>query len=112
MPLEARISCLSPTLREAFTDQLEQVEDETIREIATSLLEALADCPEDIPIGLTFHEVEEKQAEAQRQRGKKKKKQRRPSAYQEFVKRRFSEQPGISLEEIAREWNRLKQEKA
>jgi len=110
MPLEARISCLSPTLREAFTDQLKQVEDETIRKIAISLLEALADCPADTPIGLTFHEVEEEKAMAQRQRGKTKK-QRKTSVYQEFVKRRFAEQPGISLEEIAREWNRLKQEK-
>ena len=107
MPLEARISCLSPTLRDAFVDQLEHVEDDTVREIAVSLLEALADCPEGIPIGLTFHEVEEEQAQAQRQRGKTKK-QRKPSAYQEFVKRRFAEQQGISLEEIAREWNRQK----
>ena len=70
MPLEARISCLSPALREAFTDQLDHVEDDTVKEIAVSLLEALADCPDGIPIGLTFHEVEEEQAKARRQRGK------------------------------------------
>ena len=111
MPLEARISCLSPALREAFTDQLDHVEDDTVKEIAVSLLEALADCPDGIPIGLTFHEVEEEQAKARRQRGKATK-QRKPSAYQTFVKRRFAEQKGITLEEIAQEWNRQKQEKA
>ena len=82
MASEVRISCISPTLREALLKGVELLgDDETMKEVTERVLKAIPACPLGETIGISTVEVSDVPIAADTE----KKKKRKPSAYNNFT---------------------------
>lgn len=75
MPKAVVLTCLAPEVKEMFTQEMEAIEDNAVRQVFAELVGAVADCPEGQALGVEIHE-------SALPEGRRK---RKPSAFNNFV---------------------------